>query len=184
MGLEKIQSKETTVLGIDASTKSFAYCLIKGEAPVEWGIINYKGKDRFQRALDSANKVDAFVSKFGRIDKVVQEQAVGSVNQQTGLFLAQAYGVTMPSLLRVTNDYSMVGPNEWQAALGVKIMTPTQIKAQWPDHTKSWYSEKTRELKKQRTIDWVKGRWGIELTYDMNDISDAIGICSWAAKLI
>lgn len=185
MGLDLIKKHpEPSYMGIDASTWSFAYCLIKESRPVEWGIVKYKGKDRYKRILDSENKVSEFIKRIGRVDVIMQEQAVGSVNQKTGLFLAQAYGATMPDLLRITDKYEMVQSNVWEAALNRKILTPTQIKAKWPGESKSWYTEKARQLRKQRTLDWVKDRWGIDLPYDANDVSDAIAIASFAANLI
>lgn len=185
MGLGNIKRHPgPSCMGIDASTWSFAYCLIKEKRPVEWGIVKYKGKDRYQRIEDSERKIREFVKRIGYVDVVMQEQAVGSVNQKTGLFLAQAYGATMPDVLRIAGKYEMVNSNVWEAALKRKVLTPTQIKNQWPGETKAWYTEKGRQLRKQRTLDWVRDRWGIDLPYEHNDVSDAIAIASYAAGLI
>lgn len=177
MSLAKLKKKlPSTVIGVDASTQSFAYCLGKDGIPVEWGIVKYSGKDRFVRALDSFYKVEALMQRIGPVDVIVQEQAVGSVNQRTGLVLAQAYGVTMPSLLNHTQEYVMVTPNEWQANLGVKAKSLPAIKKEFPGQSKSFYSEQSRRERKQRNLDFVKDRFGIELPYEANDTGDAIGI--------
>lgn len=185
MGLDQlVKHPEPSYMGIDASTWSFAYCLIKEKRPVEWGIVNYRGKDRYQRILDSDQKIEAFVKRLGHVDVIMQEQAVGSVNQKTGLILAQAYGATMPALLKIADKYEMVQSNVWEASLQRKILTPSQIKAKWPGEKKAWYTEKARQLRKERTLGWVKDRWGIDLPYEANDIGDAIAIASYAAGLV
>jgi Holliday junction resolvasome RuvABC endonuclease subunit len=173
----------TRVMGIDASSQSFAYSVFEDQNPVEWGIVKYTGKDRFQRAVDSYYKVKQLMERLD-VDYILQEQAVGSVNQKTGLILAQAYGVTMPLLIENSKQYDMISPNEWQALLGQKILTPTQIKKQWPGEKPHFYTEKARELRKQRNLDWVRENLGIDLPYEANDVGDALCIGAKAAGLI
>lgn len=176
-------AKPTRVMGIDASSQSFAYSVFEDKKPVEWGIVKYVGKDRFIRAVDSYYKVKALMERID-VDYILQEQAVGSVNQKTGLILAQAYGVTMPILIENCKEYEMISPNEWQALLGKKILTPTQIKKEFPDQKPHFYTEKARELRKMRNLDWVRDNLGIDLPYEANDIGDALCIGAKAAGLI
>lgn len=183
MSLSKLKPvKPSTVFSIDASTHSFAYCFSKKSVPIEWGIVKYKGKDRFDRALDSFYKVEALMERIGKVDVCVQEQAVGSLNQRTGLVLAQAYGVTMPSLLKRAGTYVMVTPNEWQASLGIKSKSPAAIKKEFPDATKSFISEEARRERKRRNVAFAKDHFGIDLPYEANDVCDAIGINYWYCK--
>lgn len=184
MSLKKLARTEPTrVMGVDASSQSFAYAIFEDKKPVEWGIVKYTGKDRFQRAVDSYYKVKALMERVD-VEYILQEQAVGSVNQKTGLILAQAYGVTLPILIENSKEYEMVNPNEWQALLGKKIMTPTQIKKEWPGEKPHFYTEKGRELRKLRNLEWVKENLGIDLSYEANDVGDALCIGAKAAGLI
>jgi Holliday junction resolvasome RuvABC endonuclease subunit len=185
VSLKKLAARPgfTRVMGIDASSQSFAYSVFQDKVPVEWGILKYTGKDRFERAVDSYYKVKALMERLD-VEYILQEQAVGSVNQQTGLILAQAYGVTMPILIENSHQYDMVSPNEWQALLNRKIMTPTQIKKAFPDEKPHFYTEKARHLRKQRNLDWVNDNLGISLPYEANDVGDALCIGAKAAGLI
>jgi Holliday junction resolvasome RuvABC endonuclease subunit len=173
----------TRVMGIDASSQSFAYAVFDNQKPEEWGIVKYAGKDRYLRAVDSYYKVKSLMDRID-VEYILQEQAVGSVNQKTGLILAQAYGVTMPILIENSEQYDMVSPNEWQALLGKKILTPTQIKKEFPNESASFYTNKARELRKMRNLDWVRENLGIDLPYEANDVGDALCIGAKAAGLI
>lgn len=184
MSLKKLVAPAPTrVMGVDASSQSFAYAVFDSKVPVEWGIVRYTGKDRFIRAVDSYYKVKALMARLD-VEYILQEQAVGSVNQKTGLILAQAYGVTLPLMIENSNKYEMINPNEWQALLGKKILTPSQIKVKFPGEKPHFYTEKGRELRKLRNLEWVKENLGIDLPYEANDVGDALCIGAKAAGLL
>lgn len=183
MGLAKLKKPvPRSFLGIDGSSKLMGFGLIVDGKPVKWGVINYAGKDRFERLVDSVVKVEALMKMIGPVDVVVQEQAVGSLNQKTGLYLAQAYGATMKTFIENSNEYIMVNPNEWQAALGVKAKTPAAIKKEMPGKTASFYSEEARRERKRRNIQWVEDTYGIKLPYEFNDAADGIGLSWWGGQ--
>ena len=46
MSLAKlVLAKENSVLGIDASTRSIAFCLFKDNVPIKWGEVYFDGAD-------------------------------------------------------------------------------------------------------------------------------------------
>jgi hypothetical protein len=70
-----------------------------------------------------------------------------------------------------------VYPISWQTYIGnpnLKTAEKDKIKLQFPGKPKSFYLNKSREIRKQRTLDWVKKVYDIELESD--DVGDAFGI--------
>jgi len=178
MGIAKIaaQKKVNTVLGIDASTNSVAFCLYDKNGPQKWGEITFQGNNVFERLSDAQRKL-ATQRKTLTADLIIFESAVFVQNKKTVVLLAYAFGAIVGALMKKGTRVEEIPPITWQNAIGNKALTKTekeQIKKQYPDKSASWYSNKFRETRKQRTMDWVKKNYNIDVPND--NVSDAIAV--------
>lgn len=72
-------------------------------------------------------------------------------------------------------------PTTWQNYIGNKTFKKEdklKLKAEFPGKSDTWYSNKIREIRKQRTLDFVNDKFKIHL--EDNDVGDAIGIAYYA----
>ena len=169
------------VMGIDASTHTIAYCIFDGETPVEWGEINFDGGDVYQRILDAKKKVRALRKHFNT-DFVVLEAAVMVRSANTGLKMAYIFGAIMGELLENGAEVLEVHPITWQSYLGNKNFTKVEkekVKSDNPGRSENWIKYKIREIRNQKTIDFVKSI-GVDTTSD--NVADAAGIAWYATK--
>ena len=179
--LTKVKANRVeTVLGIDASTNSMAFCLYTENGPVKWGEIKFNGSTAFERLHDGQRKVLA-VAKMLEADLIVFESAVYVQNKKTVILLAYAFGAIVSALMTTGAVVEEIAPMTWQNAIGNKALTKTekeQIQKDFPGKSKSWYSNKNREVRKARTSLWVKETYGIDVNSD--NVSDAIAVASVA----
>lgn len=175
--LKKIAARR--VLGIDASTNSMAFCLYDQGEPTKWGEINFVGATVFERLADGQKKISSF-SKDLEFDLIVIEAATFIQNKRTVILLSYAFGSIISALMRNGANVVEIPPITWQNYIQNKALTKDEkieIQNLYPDKSKSWYSGKYREVRKQRTIKWVEDTFGVSLESD--DVADAFGI-GWA----
>lgn len=176
--LKKKAGKIETVLGVDASTNSLAFCLYGKQGPIRWGEIKFKGASVFERLSDGQNRVRA-IANLLKADLIVFESAVYVQNKKTVILLAYAFGAIVAALMTTGAQVEEISPMTWQNAIGNKALTKVEkqriIDAN-PGKSKSWYSNANREFRKQRTMDWVEKTYGIEVESD--NVSDAIAVAS------
>jgi len=184
MGIAKtLTTKHTnvkTVLGVDCSTQSFAFCLFGSDGPIRWGEIHFKGASVFERLAYGQRAVAAF-KEFLEADLVVFEGAIYVQNKKTVILLAYAFGAVISALINDGAKVEEISPMEWQNAIGNKVLTKAEkqtIVDANPGKSKSWYQNKNREFRKQRTIAWVKDKFGIET--DSDNVGDAVALASVA----
>jgi|SRR6478735_3658029 len=180
MGIKKLANTKPikTVLGIDASTNSVAFCLYDANGPKKWGEINFVGDNVFERLSDGQRKVQAALRKLNP-DLVIFESAVFVQNKKTVVLLAYSFGAIVAALMSKGTRVEEIPPITWQHAIGNKPLSKEEklkIQKAHPDKSKSWYDNKNRETRKQRTMDWVKTKYGIDVPND--NVSDAIAIAS------
>lgn len=169
-----------TVLGVDASTNSFAFCLMDKDGPVRWGEIKFKGSTVFERLAYAQRNITAMKDLLAA-DLVVFEGAIYVQNKKTVILLAYAFGAVISALINDGAEIEEISPMEWQNYIGNKALTRTEkddIRARTPDKSKSWYDNAFREFRKQRTNDWAKRHYGI--TVQSDNVSDAIGVAHYA----
>jgi Holliday junction resolvasome RuvABC endonuclease subunit len=169
-----------TVLGVDASTNSFAFCLMDKEGPIRWGEIKFKGSNVFERLAYGQRHVAAMKQHL-KADLVVFEGAIYVQNKKTVILLAYAFGAVISALLNDGADIEEVSPMAWQNYIGNKALTKAEKKKIMdaaPGRKPSWYTNAFRAFRKQRTIEWVKERYGIEVESD--NVADAIGVGHYA----
>lgn len=176
MGLGSLAKKPRKLLGVDASTHSFAWALFEGKKLINYGEITFVGKTTFERLADAQRKVYAMRDQL-ECDEVVIEAATMVANKKTVIMMAYAFGAIISALARPGVNVREVPPITWQYAIANKPLTreeKVQIKKDNPGRKESWLKNEAREIRKRRTMDWVAKNYGV--TVDSNNISDAIAI--------
>ncbi len=171
------------VLGIDASTNSFAFCLMHEKEAVKWGEVTFDGSDVYERILDAKKKIHSFKNEL-EFDFVVMEAAISVKSVATGIKMAYVFGAIMGELLTDNIKVVEIHPITWQSYLGNKNFTKAEkqaVKDEFPGKSENWYKGKIRELRKARTITFVKGM-GIDTEND--NVADAAGIAWYAINEI
>ena len=169
------------ILGIDASTNSIAFCLIDGEKPIKWGEVVFHGSNVYERILDAKHKVHSLRERLN-YDTICIEAAVSVKSVATGLKMAYMFGTIMGELMYDDTKIVEVHPLKWQGYINNPNFTKSEkeaVKKEFPGKTESWYKNKVRELRKQKTIDFAK-TLGIET--DNDNVADAVAIAWWGAN--
>ena len=179
--VDLIKPRSRKVLGIDASTNSIAFCLMKDKKAVKWGEITFEGSDIYQRILDAKRKIKAFKKELDT-DFVVIEAAISVKSVHTGIKMAYVFGAIMGELLSDNMQVVEVHPITWQSYLGNKNFNKAEkqaVKNEFPGKSETWYKGKIRELRKARTIEFAKNM-GIDTKSD--NVADAAGIAWYAVN--
>ena len=175
--------KAHKVLGIDASTNSFAFCLMNEDKPVKWGEITFDGGDIYERILDAKNKMKAFKDELDT-DFVVIEAAISVKSVAVGIKMAYVFGAIMGELLRDGVKVVEVHPITWQSYLGNKNFTKAEklaVKNEFPGKSENWYKAKIREIRKGRTITFANS---LGIKTESDNVADAAGIAWYAVNEI
>lgn len=181
MPLSDLKRRPNRILGVDASTNTIAFCLIEDKTPVKWGEITFKGSNVYDRILDAKRKVRAFKAELD-YDFLAIEAAVMVRSANTGLKMAYVFGAIMGELVTDSVMVKEVAPISWQSYIGNKNFTKAQkeeVRKQFPGKSENWYKNKVREIRKQKTMDFVKDL-GVSTVND--NVADATGIAWFAAN--
>ena len=182
MSLAKLaKPKAHKVLGIDASTNSFAFCLMHEKKAVKWGEVTFEGADVYERILDAKRKIKAFKNELD-MDFVVIEAAISVKSVHTGIKMAYVFGAIMGELLSDNVEVVEVHPITWQSYLGNKNFTKAEklaVKNEFPGKSENWYKGKIRELRKSRTIDFARS---MGINTESDNVADAAGIAWYAVN--
>lgn len=174
--MKPITPKIKTVLGIDASTNSVAFCLYDETGPTKWGEIKFKGSNTFERIGDANAKVRAAFADI-HPDLICFEAATFIQSRETVILLSYAFGAILSAIMKPGVVVEKVPPITWQNAIGNKAFSKeekAELAAEHPDRKAAWLKEEMRRIRKQRTIDWVKATYGIDAEND--NVGDAIAI--------
>lgn len=175
-------SSINTVMGIDCSSKTFAFSIFEQGTLLMWGEIDFYGSNLYERMGSGQRRIAAFASKVS-VDKVVYESAVQVQNKKTVIDLAYSYGAAISPFIKPGVVVENVSPMTWQNFIGNKAFNATEkaaVKKEYPDKSDTWRKNKIRELRKQRTIDWVNNKFGISVQSD--NVGDAVAIGFWAVE--
>lgn len=178
--------KAKRVIGIDASTNSLAFAIFEGKEPVACGEITFVGSSVFERLKDAKRKVRKLV-KAGVLkgDYVAIESAIMVRNVQVAIDLAYVYGAILGELMESNPQVHKVAPITWQSGIGNKNLTKVEkelIQREFPGKTKSWYQNKGRLIRKQRTLDIARQHFVIPS--DSDNIGDAVGIALYVTQTL
>lgn len=181
--LTKVKAKR--VMGLDVSTHSLAFAIMEGETPIACGEIKFNGATVFERLKDAKAKVKALVGAgILRADYVCIESAIMVRNVQVAIDLAYVFGAVIGELMAFNPQVHKVAPISWQSGIGnpnLKKHEKEQIQKDFPGRSKTWYSNKGREIRKQRTLDIAQRYFAIPSNSD--NIGDAVGIALFCQTL-
>ena len=175
-----------TICAIDASTNSLAFALFdtQQKALGTVGKINFEGSNTYEKVMDAGKKVKAFLDMFEGFEAIVIEHTVFMNSPKTAADLALVQGAILGAAGQSgTKVIGRVAPITWQNFIGNKKISKDEklyIKSQNPGKSDSWLKSYERDLRKQRTINFIN------IQYDRNiidnDVADACGIGHWSIK--
>lgn len=174
----KISSpKPKTICAIDASTHSLAFAVFQDDRLIKYGKIIFVGSNIYEKVSDAAKKSLAFFKTFN-VDAVVIEHTIFLNSPKTAADLALIQGALLgaASVCNIKIAGS-INPITWQTFIGNPKLSNDEKKKlieEFPGKTKNWYQNKSREIRKNKTIKFVNIYYDKELSDD--DIADAVGI--------
>ena len=179
--LSKLTNKPDIICAIDASTNNIAFAIFDGKELKKIGKINFSGHTVYDKISDACRKTQAVFDLF-EIQAVVIEHTVFINSPKTAADLALVQGGILGgmSLSGVTKIKS-INPIAWQTYLGNGRLTTEEksiIRSDNPNKSASWYKNKEREFRKERTIRFINTFYDVEISD--NDIADAVGIGHYA----
>jgi Holliday junction resolvasome RuvABC endonuclease subunit len=175
-----------TICAIDASTNSLAFAIFdtQGKTLESVGKITFKGNNTYEKVMDAGQKVKLFLDMYGGFEAIVIEHTVFMNSPKTAADLALVQGAILGSAGQSgTKVIGKVAPITWQNFIGNKKISKDEklyIKSQNPGKSESWLKSYERELRKQRTINFINIQYDRSITD--NDVADACGIGHWALK--
>lgn len=170
--------KPKVIMGIDNSTRSTAYSIFDNGELVRWGEIHYTSADVYDRLLEARLKMTELMKDID-IDVLVVEDTINVRSISTAIKMAYSAGVVI-SVAMEDAKVVTISPLAWQRAIGNPPLTTAEknkIRKENPSRSKSWLTNANRQFRKQRTMAWVKDKFGVECETD--NISDAIAL-NWA----
>lgn len=173
-------------MGIDTSTNSLAFAIFDNGKPVKCGEIFFEGSDPFARLKDAKRKTKALVDEGILIaDYIAIESAIMVRNIQTAIDLSYMVGAIVGELSMMNPEVHKIAPITWQSGIGnpnLKKQEKDQLKIDFPDKSKTWYSNKGRELRKQRTMKIAREYFDIPSGSD--NVGDAVGLALYASRVL
>ena len=179
-----VKTKANRVLGIDASTSSIAFCLMENDVPLKWGKINLDGNDIYEKIYDAKNKMSVMLDEL-KSDYIVVEGAILVRSPDAVIKLSYVYGVVIAELMSTGAKVITISPSAWQAYIGNKNPTKDEksaIRTLNPGYADSWYKNKLRNMRKQRTADYFNRKYNLNVV-DF-DVADSFGIAHYANKVL
>lgn len=185
MKLSNISSPmPNTICAIDASTNNLAFALFDTRKK-ELGFIGkilFSGNDIYEKVMNAGQRMKSVFDYYGGFEAIVIEHTVFMNSPKTAADLALVQGAILGAAGQTgTKVIGKVAPITWQNFIGNKKISKDEklyIKSQNPDKSDSWLKGFERELRKQRTINFIN------INYDRhisdNDVADACGIGHWA----
>lgn len=172
------------ICAIDASTNSLAFATFHGGHLKEVGKIKFEGKDIYEKVIDAGRKSKGLFDHIVNVDAIVIEHTVFMNSPKTAADLALVQGALLGAAGQSgIKTIGKVAPITWQNFIGNKKISKDEklyIKSQNPGKSDSWLKSYERELRKQRTINFINIQY--DKTITDNDVADACGIGHWAIK--
>lgn len=170
-------AKPKNICAIDASTNSLAFAIFSGNTLVRYGKIRFEGANAYQKLGDAARKSMPFFKQF-EIDAIVIEHTIFINSPKTASDLALIQGALLGAAkISGIRTAGSINPITWQTYIGNGKLTAAEKQAimnEFPGKSKNWYQNKSRELRKQKTIKFVNTYYDKAITDD--DVADAVGI--------
>jgi Holliday junction resolvasome RuvABC endonuclease subunit len=183
VNLSNFVNKPNRIVSIDASTNNIAYAIFEGDNLVRSGKAQFVGTDVFKKISSAVQIVNEVVREMN-VDALVIERAVfiNSPKTMSELSMVQGAIIAGASLAGV-KIFKGTNPVAWQSFIGNKVLTKAEkleIVSRYPGKSKSYYKAAERDVRKQRTINFVNINY--DLSINDNDIADAIGIGHYSLR--
>jgi hypothetical protein len=166
---------------IDASTNSLAFAIFENKKIIACGKINFSGLSTYEKVADAARKTKAFFEKFD-FDTIIIEHTVFMNSPKTAAQLAMVQGALLgAACMAGVKNIGNVSPITWQNFIGNKKLNKEEkfeISKKNPGKSVSWFKNEERNIRKQRTINFININYNKTLTDD--DVADACAIGHWA----
>jgi hypothetical protein len=178
--------KPKVICSIDASTNSLAFALFDttNNNLGTVGKITFEGSNTYEKVMDAGKKTKAFFDYYGGFEAIVIEHTVFMNSPKTAADLALVQGAILGAAGQSgTKIIGKVSPITWQNYIGNKKISKDEklyIRSQSPGKSESWFKSFERDLRKQRTINFINVQYDRNIAD--NDVADACGIGHWAIK--
>lgn len=183
VNLSKFVNVPNTFLSVDASTNNIAYAVFKNSELVAYDKIHFSGTNVFQKIASAVIEVNK-VFKDLDVQALVIERAVFINSPKTMSELSMVQGAILAgAALAGVRIFKGTNPIAWQTFIGNGKTTKDAkilMRKENPGKSESWYKAHERDMRKQKTINFVNINYDILISD--NDIADAIGIGHYAIK--
>lgn len=178
-----LTKKPKRFCAIDASTNSLAFAIFEDTRIIACGKIKFEGISTYDKVMDAAKKTKAFFDKFD-FDTIIIEHTVFMNSPKTAAQLAMVQGALLGAAsMTGVKKIGSVSPMTWQNFIGNKKITKEEkheIQKKNPGKSVSWFKNEERNIRKQRTINFININYDKQL--DDDDVADACAIGHWALK--
>jgi Holliday junction resolvasome RuvABC endonuclease subunit len=182
VNLGQINKKPKNILAIDASTNSIAFALFDDKKLIMHGKIKFAGNNTYQKVQDANRKLSVFFKEFAKGTVIVIEHTVFMNSPKTVSDLALVQGAIIGAAgINKIPVAGSVNPVTWQSFIGNKVLTKLEKKELAdanPGKSVAWYKAREREMRKQKTINFINTYYDKNVNDD--DVADAIAIGYWA----
>ena len=166
---------------IDASKNTLAFGIFADKKIIACGKIKFEGVTTYDKVIDAARKTKAFFDKFN-FDTIIIEHTVFMNSPKTAAQLAMVQGALLGAAsMSGVKKIGSVSPITWQNFIGNKKLTKEEkheIQKKNPGKSVSWFKNEERNIRKQRTVNFVNINYDKQL--DDDDVADACAIGHWA----
>jgi hypothetical protein len=178
-----LTKKPKRFCAIDASTNSLAFAIFEDNLIVACGKIKFEGTTTYDKVMDAAKKTKAFFDKFD-FDTIIIEHTVFMNSPKTAAQLAMVQGALLGAAsMTGVKKIGSVSPMTWQNFIGNKKLTKEEkheVQKKNPGKSVSWFKTEERNIRKQRTINFININYDKQLEDD--DVADACAIGHWALQ--
>jgi hypothetical protein len=182
VNLNKLNEAPNKICSIDASTNTLAFAIFEKGKLIRFGKINFSGKNTYEKVSDSVKKTKAFFDSQVPLDAIVIEHTIYLNSAKTAADLALVQGSMLGGIsLAGTKIIKSINPIAWQTYLGNQRLSADEksaLRKASPGKSDTWYKNKDREFRKQRTIDLINEKYNVSISD--NDIADAVGVGHYA----
>ena len=177
MHLSNLYDVPQKICAIDASTNNLAFAIFDGKELTHIGKINFSGSTTYEKVSDACAKAAA-VFKLFDIEAVLIEHTVFINSPKTAADLALVQGAMLGGMsLAGVKIIKSINPIAWQTFAGNPRLTTEEkkkLRSANPGKSDSWYKNREREFRKQRTIMFANTYY--DKSINDNDIADAVGV--------
>lgn len=172
------------MIGIDCSTQSLAYAIFEDGKAVTCGEVFFNGSDVYERLNDARRKTQALVDTGVLVgDYVGMEAAIAGKSSQVTIKLSYVFGAVLAVLMQNKMRVETVYPITWQTYIGNPLLKKHEKEAlmeEFPGQKASWYQNKGRQIRKQRTLDFA--RQYFKIADGSDNVGDAVGIAYYVSQ--